>query len=103
MYISLTGSSANKDAYIKRSYHKGNGKTATAYGYAGITFRKTSNTSYQFTKQATLWTQARKKHKKNYDLITLVVIKLGNILYNVKMARRKSRFDAFPEYVNFPT
>ena len=29
MYISLTGKSDNKDVYIKRSYRKGNGKTAT--------------------------------------------------------------------------
>ena len=29
MYISLTGSTDNKDVYIKRSYRKGNGKTAT--------------------------------------------------------------------------
>ena len=29
MYISLTGNSGNKDVYIKRSYRKSNGKTAT--------------------------------------------------------------------------
>ena len=29
MYISLTGNSDNKDVYIKRSYRKSNGKTAT--------------------------------------------------------------------------
>ena len=29
MYISLTGNSDNKDVYIKRSYRKANGKTAT--------------------------------------------------------------------------
>lgn len=29
MYISLTGNSDNKDVYIKCSYHKSNGKTAT--------------------------------------------------------------------------
>lgn len=29
IYISLTGNSDNKDVYIKRSYRKGNGKTAT--------------------------------------------------------------------------
>ena len=29
MYISLTGNKDNKDVYIKRSYRKSNGKTAT--------------------------------------------------------------------------
>ena len=29
MYISLTGNPDNKDVYIKRSYRKANGKTAT--------------------------------------------------------------------------
>lgn len=29
MYISLTGNPNNKDVYIKRSYRKSNGKTAT--------------------------------------------------------------------------
>ena len=29
MYISLTGNTDNKDVYIKRSYRKDNGKTAT--------------------------------------------------------------------------
>ncbi len=29
IYISLTGNSDNKDVYIKRSYRKSNGKTAT--------------------------------------------------------------------------
>ncbi len=29
MYISLTGNSDSKDVYIKRSYCKSNGKTAT--------------------------------------------------------------------------
>ena len=29
MYISLTGNPDNKDVYIKRSYRKSNGKTAT--------------------------------------------------------------------------